>query len=114
MLSGHAISTEVLPSVTVVGAKEGSATQKSIIEAGKEVREIPGGASIVDMQTVKQGRVSTWVDSLGLAPGVFVQEIWCRRSTNLNSWICFEPYLSRLRSACDARWNTDQLRRWIF
>ena len=73
MLSGHAISTEVLPSVTVVGAKEGSATQKSIIEAGKEVREIPGGASIVDMQTVKQGRVSTWVDSLGLAPGVFVQ-----------------------------------------
>ena len=74
MLSGHAISTEVLPSVTVVGTKEGSATQKSIIEAGKEVREIPGGASIVDMQTVKQGRVSTWVDSLGLAPGVFVQE----------------------------------------
>jgi iron complex outermembrane recepter protein len=74
MLSGHAISTEVLPSVTVVGAKEGSATQKSIIEAGKEVRDIPGGASIVDMQTVKQGRVSTWVDSLGLAPGVFVQE----------------------------------------
>jgi len=74
MLSGHAISTEVLPSVTVVGANEGSATQKSIIEAGKEVREIPGGASIVDMQTVKQGRVATWVDSLGLAPGVFVQE----------------------------------------
>ena len=74
MLSAHAMSTEVLPSITVIGATESSTTQKSIIEAGKEVREIPGGASIVDMQTVKQGRVSTWVDSLGLAPGVFVQE----------------------------------------
>ncbi|MFM2108954.1 MAG: hypothetical protein RLZZ513_2022, partial [Pseudomonadota bacterium] len=74
MLSAHAMSTEVLPSITVIGATEISTTQKSIIEAGKEVREIPGGASIVDMQTVKQGRVSTWVDSLGLAPGVFVQE----------------------------------------
>jgi iron complex outermembrane receptor protein len=74
ILSGHAISTEVLPNITVVGAKEGSTTQKSIIDAGKEIREIPGGASIVDMQNVKQGRVSTWVDSLGLAPGVFVQE----------------------------------------
>lgn len=74
ILSGHAISSEVLPNITVVGAKEGSTTQKSIIDAGKEIREIPGGASIVDMQNVKQGRVSTWVDSLGLAPGVFVQE----------------------------------------
>jgi iron complex outermembrane receptor protein len=74
ILSGHAISSEVLPNITVVGAKEGSTTQKSIIDAGKEMREIPGGASIVDMQNVKQGRVSTWVDSLGLAPGVFVQE----------------------------------------
>ncbi|MFM7483946.1 MAG: hypothetical protein ACKO2S_06785, partial [Burkholderiaceae bacterium] len=57
MLSGHAIFTEVLPSVTVVGANEGSATQKSITEAGREIRDIPGGAAIVDMQNVKQGRV---------------------------------------------------------
>jgi len=74
VLSGRVGSAEVLPSVTVIGTKESSTTQKSITEAGKEVRDIPGGAAIVDMQTVKQGRVSTWVDSLGLAPGVFVQE----------------------------------------
>jgi iron complex outermembrane receptor protein len=74
VLSSHASGAEALPSVTVMGTSESSSTQKSITEAGREIRDIPGGAAIVDMQNVKQGRVSTWVDSLGLASGVFVQE----------------------------------------
>jgi iron complex outermembrane recepter protein len=65
---------ERLPEVVVTGTAEPISTQADIKRAAQAIKEIPGGASLVDMDVVKQGRVSTWVDSLGLAPGVFVQE----------------------------------------
>ena len=69
-----ASAEERLPEVIVTGTAEPISTQANIKQATKVINEIPGGASLVDMDVVKQGRVSTWVDSLGLAPGVFVQE----------------------------------------
>lgn len=70
----HSSAQERLPAITVVGVPESAPAQKSMRDAQVETKTIPGGASVVDMDVVKQGRVSTWVDSLGLAPGVFVQE----------------------------------------
>ncbi|MCE2871298.1 MAG: TonB-dependent receptor [Oxalobacteraceae bacterium] len=69
-----ATAEEKLPEVVVFGKAETTTTQADIKQAELAIKEIPGGASLVDMDVVKQGRVSTWVDSLGLAPGVFVQE----------------------------------------
>lgn len=73
-LGAPAFAEERLPTIEVLGTKERSVTQKNMQQAMEELRQIPGGAAIVDMDRVKEGRVSTWVDTLGLAPGVFVQE----------------------------------------
>ena len=69
-----AAAEERLPEVIVTGTADPISTQLDITRAAQAIKEIPGGASLVDMDVVKQGRVSTWVDSVGLAPGVFVQE----------------------------------------
>jgi iron complex outermembrane receptor protein len=58
----------------VITAKPNSLTQSSIESAKDNVKTIPGGASIVDLNQVREGRQSTWSDSLGLAPGVFIQD----------------------------------------
>ena len=62
IMSGQAPGAEALPTVTVVGAQEAVPAQKSMAEAIREVRDVPGGAAIVDMETIKQGRVATWVE----------------------------------------------------
>lgn len=64
----HSLST------VVVTAKSDSLTQSSIESAKESVKTIPGGASVVDLNQVREGRQSTWSDSLGLAPGVFIQD----------------------------------------
>ena len=58
----------------VITGKSDSMTQGSIESAKDNVKTIPGGASIVDLNQVREGRQSTWSDSLGLAPGVFIQD----------------------------------------
>ena len=58
----------------VITGKSDSLTQGSIESAKDSVKTIPGGASIVDLNQVREGRQSTWSDSLGLAPGVFIQD----------------------------------------
>jgi iron complex outermembrane receptor protein len=58
----------------VITGKADSLTQSSIATAKDSVKAIPGGASIVDLNQVREGRQSTWSDSLGLAPGVFIQD----------------------------------------
>ncbi|CAN1489822.1 CirA Outer membrane receptor proteins, mostly Fe transport [Burkholderiaceae bacterium] len=58
----------------VITGKADSLTQSSIETAKDSVKAIPGGASIVDLNQVREGRQSTWSDSLGLAPGVFIQD----------------------------------------
>jgi iron complex outermembrane receptor protein len=74
LVSGVYAQDKVLSPVVVTGQNNPSITQVSIDEAKTKVKEIPGGASIVDMENVREGRTSTWVDMLGMAPGVFVQE----------------------------------------
>jgi len=71
----NAQTTITIPieTVLVIGKSE-SSTQNSIDAAKEYVRTIPGGASIVDLNQVREGRQSTWSDSLGLAPGVFIQD----------------------------------------
>jgi iron complex outermembrane receptor protein len=61
-------------STVVITGKADSLTQSSIESAKDNVKTIPGGASIVDLNQVREGRQSTWSDSLGLAPGVFIQD----------------------------------------
>ena len=56
----------------VITARPNSLTQNAIETAKDNVKTIPGGASIVDLNQVREGRQSTWSDSLGLAPGVFI------------------------------------------
>jgi len=75
MMSGaYASQSMFLNPVVVTGENSPSITQPSIDQAKARVKEIPGGASIVDMENVRESRTSTWVDMLGMAPGVFVQE----------------------------------------
>lgn len=59
--------------IDVVSQSE-SVTQSSIEMAKEKIKDIPGGASVVDLNQVREGRQSTWSDSLGLAPGVFIQD----------------------------------------
>jgi iron complex outermembrane receptor protein len=59
--------------IEVVGQTE-SLTQTTLDGARAKTKEVPGGASVVDLNQVREGRQSTWSDSLGLAPGVFIQD----------------------------------------
>ena len=70
----EALAEASLDPVPVIGQRESTMTQQSINQALETVKQIPGGASIVDMSVVGEGRVSTWTDSLGMAPGVFIQD----------------------------------------
>jgi len=58
-----AAAEERLPEVVVTGKADPISTQLDITRAAQAIKEIPGGASLVDMDVVKQGRVSTGVDS---------------------------------------------------
>ena len=69
----QATSIPSLATVVITGKPE-SLTQSSIESAKESVKAIPGGASIVDLNQVREGRQSTWSDSLGFAPGVFIQD----------------------------------------
>lgn len=66
-------SVSNLNTVVIIG-KSDALTQGSIESAKDYVKTIPGGASIVDLNQVREGRQSTWSDSLGLAPGVYIQD----------------------------------------
>ena len=66
-------SVSNLNTVLITG-KSDSLIQGSFESAKDNVKTIPGGASIVDLNQVREGRQSTWSDSLGLAPGVFIQD----------------------------------------
>ncbi|MCX7210362.1 MAG: TonB-dependent receptor [Burkholderiales bacterium] len=69
-----ALAEASLDPVPVIGQREVTMTQPGMNQAIETVKQIPGGASIVDMSMVGEGRVSTWTDSLGMAPGVFIQD----------------------------------------
>ena len=67
------VQAQSLGTVEIVG-RAGSLTQAAIDSAQERVKNIPGGASVVDLNDAREGRQSTWTDSLGLAPGVFIQD----------------------------------------
>ena len=73
MAQAQANDAPNLATVQVTGRVD-SLTQGSIDSAKEMVKAIPGGASVVDLNQVREGRQSTWSDSLGLAPGVFIQD----------------------------------------
>jgi iron complex outermembrane recepter protein len=75
MVPSHAQSTAEanLGTVTVMGQVE-SFTQPSIARAAEQLKTIPGGVAVVDLNAVREGRQSTWTDSLGFAPGVYIQD----------------------------------------
>jgi iron complex outermembrane receptor protein len=73
VVNAQTMITSPIETVLVIGKSE-SSTQNSIDIAKDYVKTIPGGASIVDLKQVREGRQSTWSDSLGLAPGVFIQD----------------------------------------
>jgi len=58
----------------VITAEPTSWTQNAMESAKEIIKTIPGGASILDLNQVREGRQSTLSDSLGLAPGVFIQD----------------------------------------
>ena len=57
------IAPEVEPAITVL----------SLPEAKRALRQIPGGANVIDSETYSTGRASTLQDALGYSPGVFAQ-----------------------------------------
>lgn len=61
-------------STVVVTGKSDAITQAAIESAKDSIKTIPGGASVVDLAHTREGRQSTWSDSLGLAPGVYIQD----------------------------------------
>jgi len=72
-LLASTLSTAQSNTIVITG-KSDSLTQNSIGSAKEDVKSIPGGASIVDLNQVREGRQATWTDSLGMAPGVYIQD----------------------------------------
>jgi len=73
-ICAHANPNQTVFDDVVVTGKVGSLAQATIDGAKENVKTIPGGASIVDLNQVREGRQSTWSDSLGMAPGVYIQD----------------------------------------
>ncbi len=67
------IWAQTMPTLEIIGQAD-SLTQPSLQTAQEQIKTMPGGASVVDLNPVREGRQSTWSDSLGLAPGVFIQD----------------------------------------
>jgi len=68
--------TEVLSTVTVTEARDplgASMTQPDLERAREEINRTAGGVTIVDTEEVREGRVSNFNDTLGMAAGVFAQ-----------------------------------------
>jgi iron complex outermembrane receptor protein len=65
-------STE-LPDVEVTAAAPEALTVPSVETATERLRQIPGGAAVVDAESYKRGRATTLKDALDFAPGVFIQ-----------------------------------------
>ena len=58
----------------VVSATADSLTQASLQSARDNLKTVPGGVWVEDLNSAREGRQSTWRDSLGLVPGVYIQD----------------------------------------
>ncbi|MDX1914788.1 MAG: TonB-dependent receptor [Methylophilus sp.] len=74
-----------LDEISVVTKKESaSLTQPTKEEAKVELDKTAGGTTLVNMETVREGRMSNYNDSLGLASGVYVQSRFGSEETRLS------------------------------
>lgn len=75
----------VLPAVDVTAPREIVSTTQPDIEAARiEINKTAGGVTIVDAEKVREGRVSNFNDSLGMATGVFAQSRFGSEETRLS------------------------------
>lgn len=61
-----------------------STTQPDIKKAKEDINRTAGGVTVVDMEDVREGRVSTFADTLGLAAGVLAQSRFGAEETRLS------------------------------
>jgi iron complex outermembrane recepter protein len=73
-----------LDEVNVTAAKPISTTQPDIDTAREQINKTAGGVTIVDMEDVREGRVSNFTDTLGLATGVLAQSRFGAEETRLS------------------------------
>ena len=73
-----------LDEVNVSASKVSSTTQPNIEEAREAINKTAGGVTIVDLNQVKEGRVSNFRDTLGLATGVLAQSRFGAEETRLS------------------------------
>ncbi len=62
-----------LETIRVVAPGQASLTVPSLPEVKQKMRQVPGGANVIDSESYATGRASTLQDALGYSPGVFVQ-----------------------------------------
>lgn len=62
-----------LETIKVVAPGQASLTVPSLPEVKATMRQVPGGANVIDSESYATGRASTLQDALGYSPGVFVQ-----------------------------------------
>lgn len=73
-----------LDEVAVSAAKISPATQPNIEEARETINKTAGGVNVVDMEKVREGRVSNFADTLGMAAGVLAQSRFGAEETRLS------------------------------
>lgn len=73
-----------LDEVNVSANKVGPITQPTIEEAREVINKTAGGVTVVDMEQVREGRVSNFADTLGLAAGVLAQSRFGAEETRLS------------------------------
>lgn len=72
----HVIKEEALSTVEVKDTRDkqgASLTQPDLQQAKQDINKTAGGVTVVDTETVREGRVSNFNDTLGLATGVLAQ-----------------------------------------
>ena len=76
-----------LPEINVIAQRDelgASLTQPDIKRATREINQTAGGVAIVDAERVREGRVSNFNDTLGLATGVLAQSRFGAEETRLS------------------------------
>jgi len=73
-----------LDQVDVTATKIKTITQPNIEEATQTINKTAGGVTVVDLEEVREGRVSNFRDTLGLATGVLAQSRFGAEETRLS------------------------------
>ena len=69
----QAAESQTLPKVLIEGQAEPTLTVPSVAAASAALTQVPGGTTLVDGETIRQGRASTLRDALDFTTGVYVQ-----------------------------------------